>query len=204
MERVVVHIVDDDREILDSVSFMLGTEGIETTTHISSEAFLARLPDLAMGCILLDVRMPGMNGIELQKHLHACGCRMPVIIVTGHGDVSTAVSAMKEGAIDFIQKPFAKADLIAALTSARENMAMPASDTDERRMAQDMLARLTPRERQVVEGLVKGHANKVIAFDLGISPRTIELYRSNAMHKLEVRSLSEMLHLAFVAGVAAG
>lgn len=198
--RCVVHIVDDDPEILESVSFMLASEDIATTRHDCAETFVEALPELAPGCIVLDILMPGMSGLELQQHLHRNGCHMPVVIVTGHGDVQSAVAAMKEGAIDFIQKPFAKADLLASVQAAWAEMAKPAPSDDERQQALAMLERLTQREREVVAGLVKGQANKNIAFDMGISPRTVELYRANAMRKLEARSLSELLHIAFIAG----
>ena len=205
----LVHIIDDDPEILDSVSFMLGTDGIATTTFACSEDFLAALPEMNPGCILLDVRMPGMNGLQLQRHLHEHGCRMPVIFMTGHGDVTTAVAAMKEGAIDFIQKPFSRADLCAAIDAAfaanRQSSAEAAgADPAQAHRAASLIEALTRREQQVLEGLLKGHANKVIAFDLDISPRTVELYRANAMKKLKARSLSEMLQIAFVAGFSPG
>ena len=201
MRQRVVHVVDDDPEVLESISFMLRTEEIESTTHESANSFLDRLPKLSPGCILLDMRMPGMDGLELQRHLNSNGCRMPVVIVTGHGDVSSAVSAMKEGAVDFIQKPFDKSDLLAAIEEAWCAFDRISHDEQEHEKAREMIARLTPRERQGLEGLVHGRGNKVIAFDLGISPRTIELYRANAMKKLSARSLSEMLHLAFLAGI---
>ncbi|HMO67121.1 MAG TPA: response regulator [Novosphingobium sp.] len=193
----LVHIIDDDPEILDSVSFMLGTDGIATTTFACSEDFLAALPEMNPGCILLDVRMPGMNGLQLQRHLHEHGCRMPVIFMTGHGDVTTAVAAMKEGAIDFIQKPFSRADRQSSAEAA-------GADPAQAHRAASLIEALTRREQQVLEGLLKGHANKVIAFDLDISPRTVELYRANAMKKLKARSLSEMLQIAFVAGFSPG
>ena len=197
----VVHIVDDDPDILASVSFMLRTEAMDVTTHESAGDFLEMLPDLRPGCILLDIHMPGMTGLELQKRLHESRCRMPVIFITGHGDVDSAVDAMKEGAVDFLQKPFAKQDLIAAIDTAWDELSHPLPDPRERREAVEKLASLTPRERQVVEALAHGHANKVTAYELGISPRTVELYRANAMRKLEARSLSEMLQVAFLAGM---
>lgn len=201
MQQRIAHIVDDDVEILESVSFMLRAEAIETTIHECSEAFVAALPNLKPGCIILDIFMPGMDGLHLQKVLHEMGCRMPVIMVTGHGDIASAVAAMKEGALDFIQKPFAKSDLMSALDAAWAQMLQPASNPEERKLAEDKIASLTPRERQVIAGLVRGHPNKTIAFDLGISPRTVELYRANASRKLKARSLSELLQIAFHAGV---
>lgn len=201
MAERLAHIIDDDPQIRDSLAFMLSAEGIDSTRHDCADAFLATLPDLHPGCILLDLRMPGMPGQQLQKHLHAKGCRMPVIIITGHGDIASAVTAMKEGAIDFIQKPFSRQDLLAALDAAWSALAHPAPSADERMHAEALITQLTPREHDVLAGLVKGHPNKVIAFDLDISPRTVELYRANAMRKLNARSLSEMLHIAFLAGM---
>jgi two-component system response regulator FixJ len=147
--------------------------------------------------------MPEMNGQELQKKLHEVGCRMPVVIVTGHGDIMSAVSTMKHGAIDFIQKPFCKDDLIVAATEAWAVLDQAAPDPEECLRARELVSRLTPREAQVLAGLVNGQPNKVIAYELGISPRTVELYRANAMRRLSARSLSEMLHLAFLADLPA-
>lgn len=201
MAEKLVHIIDDDAEIRDSLSFMLSAEGIETTGHDSADAFLGALPRLHPGCILLDLRMPGMPGLQLQKHLHGAGCRMPVIIITGHADIDSAVTAMKEGAVDFIQKPFSRQDLLAALNAAWAELDHPAPTQEERLHAESLIGQLTPREHDVLDGLVKGHPNKVIAYNLDISPRTVELYRANAMRKLNARSLSEMLHVAFLAGM---
>lgn len=201
MSAQLVHIVDDDQEILDSVSFLLRAQAIETTTHSSAMEFLQRLNELRPGCILLDISMPGMSGMELQEHLKASGCRMPVIIVTGHSDVSMAVRAMKHGAIDFLQKPFSKEDLLDAIREAWAALEHAATDEEECRKARELTSGLTPRELQVLKGLVKGQQNKVIAHELGISPRTVELYRANAMRRLSARSLSEMLHIAFLADI---
>lgn len=201
MAEKLAHIIDDDAEIRNSLAFMLSAEGIETTQHDCADTFLTALPLLRPGCILLDLRLPGMPGLQLQKHLHTAGCRMPVIVVTGHGDIGSAVGAMKEGAIDFIQKPFSRVDLLAALDAAWAELDHPAPTSEERIQAEALIAQLTPREHDVLDGLVKGHPNKVIAYNLDISPRTVELYRANAMRKLNARSLSEMLHVAFLAGI---
>jgi two-component system response regulator FixJ len=202
MSKRVCHIVDDDRAVAESTAFLLRTEGIETTVHGSGEAFLRGLAELEPGCVLLDIRMPGMNGLELQRQLREQGCDMPVVIITGHGDVDSAVRAMKDGAIDFLQKPFSREELLAAVRGAEQQAApRPAAPSAEVMDACNRIGQLTPREQQVLQGLIKGHANKVIAYDLDLSPRTVELYRANAMRKLGVRSLSEMLHLAFLAGL---
>lgn len=198
----LVHIVDDDPEVCDSIAFMLRAAAVETTRHATAEDFLRALPDLMPGCILLDIFMPGLTGLELQAQLARIGCRMPIIIITGHGDVTSAVVAMKGGAIDFLQKPFTRADLLAALEAGWSELRTPHPGAEERERAASMLRQLTPRERQVVEGLVKGYPNKTIAYDLGISPRTVELYRATASRKLKARSLSELLQIAFHAGMA--
>ena len=199
MSKPVCHIVDDDLEVAESTAFLLRTEGFETTTHASGDAFLQHLPQLEYGCILLDVRMPGINGLDLQRHLHDTGIDMPVVIFTGHGDVDTAVRAMKEGALDFLQKPFSREELLAAVGTASQQVRRAARPAGEVIDACQRIERLTRREQQVLRGLIKGHANKVIAYDLDLSPRTVELYRANAMRKLGVRTLSEMLHVAFLA-----
>ncbi len=199
MQKRVCHVVDDDSEVAESTAFLLRTEGFDTTTHASGDAFLQRLPELDHGCILLDVRMPGCNGLDLQRHLHEIGNDMPVVIITGHGDVDIAVRAMKEGALDFLQKPFSREELLAAVGAASEAPRRVVRPSDEVVGACQRIDRLTRREQQVLRGLIKGQANKVIAYDLELSPRTVELYRANAMRKLGVRNLSEMLHLAFLA-----
>ena len=203
MPAKTVHIIDDDQEVLDSISFMLRTAGFTTTAHLSAEAYLEKRRELAAGCLLVDVRMPGMDGITLLECLHREEARLPVIIMTGHGDVFSAVRAMKAGAIDFIQKPFVKDDLMAAIAEANRRFEAPGPGDEARREAESRLAVLSRRERQVLEGLVRGHPNKTIAYDLGISARTVEVHRANAMKKLEVHSLPEMLQIAFLAGVMA-
>ncbi|WP_337190132.1 response regulator transcription factor [Alteraurantiacibacter aestuarii] len=195
-----MHIVDDDEMVRRSLAFMLASEGLQTTQHDSAASFLAALPELEEGCLLLDLRLGDANGIDLQRRLHENGSVMPVVIMTGQADVSSAVAAMKEGAVDFLEKPFSKADLLTALRSACERLAREQKGDIERDNARHLMEQLSPRERQVLKGLARGKANKNIAFDLGISPRTVEIHRSNAMRKLNVRSLPELLHLAFRAG----
>lgn len=195
-----VYIIDDDPEIQRSLAFMLMSEGIASTAFGCAEEFLAHLPGLKPGCLLLDLRMPGISGLALQTQLVQAGCHMPVIMMTGHGEVSSAVRAMKNGAVDFLEKPFSKADLMAALEAAGREAAHPMIRSEEQHQAEAQLAHLTSREREVLEGLVQGHLNKRIAFDLAISPRTVEVHRANVMKKLGVHSLSELLHIAFVAG----
>lgn len=200
-ERRLVHIVDDEDSIRRSASFMLRTSGFDTRTYQSGVDFLKEAKHTDAGCVLLDVRMPGMDGLEVQRELNDRGIVLPVIVLTGHGDIAIAVQAMKAGAIDFLEKPFEKAQLLAALDigfaklERRDDAAVSAHD------AQVRIAALTAREQDVLRGLARGHPNKTIAYDLGISPRTVEVHRANLMTKLEVRSLSDALRLAFAAGV---
>jgi two-component system response regulator FixJ len=198
-ELRLVHLVDDDEAIRRSVGFMLKTSGYHVRTYESGGALLKSGPNLEPGCILLDIRMPGMNGLEVQAALKDKGVSLPVVIMTGHGDVSLAVHAMKAGAVDFIEKPFEKAVLLAAIEHGVERLKRSAANQDRADEAVVRLQALTPREREVLDGLAKGLPNKTIAYDLGISPRTVEIHRANVMSKLGVRSLSEALRIAFAA-----
>ena len=198
-ELRLVHLVDDDEAIRRSVGFMLKTSGYHVRTYESGVELLKGAPNLEPGCILLDIRMPGMDGIEVQTALHDKGVTLPVIIMTGHGDVSLAVQAMKAGAVDFIEKPFEKAVLLSAIDHGVERLRKSTADVDRADEAAVRLQALTPREREVLDGLAKGLPNKTIAYDLGISPRTVEIHRANVMSKLGVRSLSEALRIAFAA-----
>lgn len=195
----LVHLVDDEAAIRRSAGFMLKTSGFQVRTYESGLELLKASGELEPGCILLDIRMPGMDGLEVQQALKERGVGLPVIIMTGHGDVSLAVKAMKAGAIDFIEKPFEKAAILAAIEQGIGRL----RQTDVgRQQAGDAIVRLkalTPREREVLDGLAQGLPNKSIAYDLGISPRTVEIHRANLMSKLGVRSLSEALRIAFAA-----
>jgi len=204
VDQQIVHIIDDDPDILTSLAFLLRSSPYETATYRSAEEFERVLPGLTAGCILLDLRMPGTNGLELQHRLVEKGCDWPVIMMTGHGDVASAVRAMKEGAIDFLQKPFSKADLEAAITQAFERLSDHDLPFEQKAEAIKLCATLTRREREVVQCLTKGLVNKEIARDMGISPRTVEVHRSNASHKLGARNLSELLNIAFLAGFRNG
>jgi two-component system response regulator FixJ len=195
----LIHLVDDDEAIRRSAGFMLKTSGFHVRTYESGVELLKAAPDLEPGCVLLDIRMPGMDGLEVQQALKAKGVALPVIIMTGHGDVSLAVQAMKAGAVDFIEKPFEKAVLLAAIDQGIERLKRSNASRERTDEALVRLQALTPRERDVLDGLAKGLPNKTIAYDLGISPRTVEIHRANLMTKLEVRSLSEALRLAFAA-----
>jgi two-component system response regulator FixJ len=197
----LIHIVDDEDAIRRSASFMLKTSGYAVETWSSGAAFLKDVRHAEHGCVLLDVRMPEIDGLEVQKILVERGVTMPVIILTGHGDVSIAVRAMKMGAVEFIEKPFEKAVLVGAIEAAFERIAAADGASARAADAQMILGALTPRERDVLEGLAQGLPNKTIAYDLGISPRTVEVHRANLMTKLDVRSLSDALRIAFAAGM---
>lgn len=200
--ETIIYLVDDEEAIRRSASFMLKTAGLKVETFNSGVDFLRHARELEPGCVLLDIRMPGMDGLEVQEALVERGIPMPVIIMTGHGDINSAVRAMKSGAVDFLEKPFEKTTLLAAIEQAQLRL----SHSDKRRSrAEEALARLnvlTARERDVLNGLVEGLPNKTIAYDLGISPRTVEIHRANLMQKLGVKSLSEALRIAFAAADA--
>jgi two-component system response regulator FixJ len=200
-DKRLVHIVDDEESIRRSAKFMLSTSGYAVETWESGVAFLKEAKTAEPGCILLDVRMPEMDGLEVQQALNERGITMPVIILTGHGDIGIAVRAMKAGAVDFIEKPFEKTVLMSAIEAAHARLEKNAADLERNEEAHVMLGKLTGREREVLEGLAKGLPNKTIAYDLDISPRTVEVHRANLMTKLGVRSLSEALRIAFAAGM---
>lgn len=199
-DKPLVHLVDDEESIRRSVGFMLKTSGHRVETYESGIALLDKWRELAPGCILLDVRMPGMDGLDVQQALREHGVALPVIVMTGHGDITVAVRAMKSGAVDFIEKPFEKAVLLSALEEGFHRLQRAERNRERERMAAVAVAALTGREREVLQGLAKGLPNKSIAYDLGISPRTVEIHRANVMEKLGVRSLSEALRIAFAAG----
>jgi two-component system response regulator FixJ len=197
-----VHLVDDDESIRRSASFMLRTSGYLVKTYASGVELLKEPAAITPGCILLDVRMPGLDGIEVQKALQDAGVLHPVIVMTGHGDVTVAVQAMKQGAVDFVEKPFEKAVLLGAIDAGFERLEKSSKRAARAEEARVRLNALTARELDVMKGLVRGHPNKTIAYDLGISPRTVEIHRANMMTKLEVASLSEALRIAFTAGLS--
>ncbi|OYU15047.1 MAG: DNA-binding response regulator [Alphaproteobacteria bacterium PA4] len=197
-----VYIVDDEAAVRRSLAFMLKTAGFAVEAFESGEAFLKVAATLVPGAVLLDMRLSGMDGLAVQEALRGRGLLLPVVFITGHGDITLAVRAMKAGAVDFIEKPFEKATLLAALAQA--HLHNDGRDQQHRlaEAARTRLNVLTPREHDVLAGLVDGHANKVIAYDLGISPRTVEIHRANLMAKLDVNSLSEALRIAFTARLA--
>lgn len=201
IDKRLVHIVDDEDAIRRSTGFMLKTSGFAVETWPSGVAFLKEVRHAAEGCVLLDVRMPEMDGLEVQQAMIERGITMPVIILTGHGDVTIAVRAMKAGAVDFLEKPFEKATLLSSIETAFQRIAASDEIAVRASEARTLLGVLTPRERDVLEGLAQGLPNKTIAYDLGISPRTVEVHRANLMSKLDVRSLSDALRIAFAAGM---
>lgn len=198
-----VHIVDDDLAVRQALAFLLATDGLTVRVHDSATAFLAAEPE-RVGCVVTDVRMPGIDGVELLHRLRQRGSLPPVIVMTGHADVALAVAAMKAGAVDFIEKPFDDEVLLASIRSALARSDRTAKRASERDAVRARLAGLTERERQVLEGLIAGKANKVIGLDLGISPRTVEIYRANVMSKLQAGSLSELVRMALIAGQTDG
>ncbi|WP_417594279.1 response regulator transcription factor [Parasphingorhabdus sp.] len=195
----LIYIVDDDDAVRRSVKFMLKHTGFQTREMASGDEFLKNVQRNERGCVLLDIRMPGMDGLEVQEHMNKNGIDMPIIILTGHGDIEIAVKAMRAGALNFIEKPYNKDALLRAIDEAFRHLEnnnlkeIAASDANMR------LSCLTGRERDVLNGLLQGYPNKTIAFDLGISPRTVEIYRANMMEKLRVKSLAEALRFGFAA-----
>lgn len=197
----IIYVIDDDDAMRDSLNFLLDSSGYSVTLFDNAQRFMDALPGLAFGCVVSDVRMPGIDGIELLKRMKAQHSPFPILIMTGHGDVPLAVEAMKLGAVDFLEKPFEDDRLIAMIETAIRQ-AEPAAKSEA--IARDVAARvasLSPRERQVMEGLVAGLSNKLIARDYDISPRTIEVYRANVMTKMQAGSLSELVRLAMRAGM---
>ena len=201
MSEKLIHIIDDEAAIRRSAGFMLKTSGYAVETWESGAAFLKEVRHVEHGCILLDVRMPEIDGLAVQQVLAERGVTMPIVIMTGHGDVLIAVRAMKAGAVDFLEKPFEKAALIRSIEDSFERIASVHSAAARASEAEVILGALTTREREVLDGLAKGLPNKSIAYDLDISPRTVEVHRANLMVKLAVRSLSDALRLAFAAGM---
>lgn len=197
----VIYVVDDDEAVRQSLEFLLKTANIAVQSFDSAQAFLNVLPDARFGCVITDVRMPEITGIDLLKRVKETKPELPVIVITGHGDIALAVEAMKIGAIDFLEKPFDDDHLLGAVRSALDKEADAAKRSAEVAEIHDKLAALSNRERQVLEGLVAGHANKNIAFDLGISPRTVEIYRANLMTKMGANSLSDLVRMAMTAGI---
>ena len=195
----VVHLIDDDESVRQAVAFMLTTAGFAVRVYDSATAFLDALPSVQPGCIVTDVRMPGMDGLALQRELKRRGVGLPVIVITGHADVSLAVEAMKAGAIDFIEKPFNDETLMAAIRVAVERHSSASRRSGDVAAIQAKLDSLSPREREVLDGLIAGLPNKTIAYDLNISARTVEVHRANLMSRMAAHSLADLVRMVFVA-----
>jgi two-component system response regulator FixJ len=197
----IVHVIDDDEAVRQSLEYLLRAAGVTARTYESAAAFLNALRAIETGCVITDVRMPGISGIELLRRLNEMQVKLPVIVITGHGDVPLAVEAMKNGAVDFLEKPYEDELLLGSVRSALDRSQQDAVRDAKRAEVEARLATLTNREREVLEGLVAGKPNKIIALDLAISPRTVEIYRANVMAKMAAASLSELVHMALVSGV---
>jgi two-component system response regulator FixJ len=195
-----VHVIDDDDAARDALRFMLEAAGVRVRTYESASEFLTGLAKAEPGCVITDVRMPEITGIELLERLKSTDDRFPVIVITGHGDIPLAVEAMKLGAADFFEKPYDDEALLAAVQSALNRQQNGAERQAAAAAIRSRLATLSQRERQVLDGLVAGHPNKIIAHNLQISPRTIEIYRANVMTKMQAASLSELVRMAVLSG----
>lgn len=195
----LVHVIDDDEPMRRSLAFLLTAAGFRTRAYESAAAFLTEAPALSEGCVVTDVRMPGMNGIELVRHLQSSGAEVPVIVITGHGDVPLAVEAMKAGVLDFLEKPFEDQVLLQSVRNALDNKRRASAQELEKRRFEQLLVGLSPREQEVLRGVIAGKTNKTIALELDISPRTVEVYRANVMTKTGAAGLSDLVRMALLA-----
>lgn len=200
MTDYTVHIVDDEEPVRKSLAFMLTMNGFAVKMHQSAEAFLAFAPNVRNGVLVTDLRMPDMSGVELLRNLGGRKINIPSIVITGHGDVPMAVEAMKAGAVDFIEKPFEDTVIIEAIERASEHLVAAEADVDEANHIRARLQTLSDRERQVLSAVVAGLPNKSIAYDLDISPRTVEVHRANVMAKMKAKSLPHLVRMALAGG----
>jgi len=200
MNEPIVHLVDDDEAVRVSLAFVLEMNDLPAKTYASAHEFLEVAESLAAGCVVTDVRMPEMSGLELVRKLKERGVTLPVIVITGHGDVPLAVEAMRAGVIDFIEKPFEEDMLMRSIRRALDVKAETDAHSQERQRFEQMLSTLSGREKDVLRGVIAGKMNKVIAYELGISPRTVEVYRANVMSKTNANGLSELVRIALLAG----
>jgi two-component system response regulator FixJ len=196
-----VYVVDDDADVRDSLTFLLGSVGIPAVAFTSGAALLAKVGPQSTGCVVTDVRMPEVSGIDLLRELKRKASDLVTIVITGHGEVALAVEAMKLGAFDFIEKPFDDEQILSAVRQALAQHQKARRQSADHALVEARLTSLSSREREVLEGLVKGKPNKIIAFDLGISPRTVEIYRANVMRKMEANSLSDLVRFAIAGGI---
>ena len=199
--NAVVHVIDDDESVRHALAFLLATSGMAVRVHESGDAFLQAVDGLQGGCIVTDIRMPGIDGLALQRRLTELGIKLPVIVMTGHGDVPLAVEAMKAGAVDFIEKPFDDDVLLSAIQSALGRYEEQGRRESEAAQIAAKANALSVRERQVLDGLIAGHPNKTIAYDLAISPRTVEIHRANVMTKMGANSLTDLVRMALLGGL---
>ena len=195
----VVHVIDDDDSAREALAFLIECAGLQVRTYESAVTFLAAVPAMEHGCIVTDVRMPELTGVELIGRLKALGVKDPVIVITGHADVPMAIQAMKAGVADFLEKPFSDDAILGAIRAALARQTGREEADAEREAIKARIASLSQRESEVMEGLVAGHANKVIAYDLNISARTVEVYRANVMTKMKAGSLSELVRMVTIA-----
>jgi two-component system response regulator FixJ len=200
-DKSIVYVIDDDEAVRQALAFQMGSAGIDVRTYESATAFLKIVPMVQTGCIITDVRMPDLSGIDLLRRLRELKVAAPVIVITAHGDIPLAVEAMRMGAVDFLEKPFDDEVLLASVRSALDRGSRDQQRQAERSSIERRLAVLSKRERDVLEGLVAGRANKQIAYDLGISARTIENYRANLMIKMQAATLSDLVRMALIAGI---
>jgi two-component system response regulator FixJ len=198
-ENAMVYIVEDDEAVRDSIELMMESVGRAAKAFPDAQSFLDEYSNEMSGCVVTDVRMPGMNGMDLHRDLNKLGCNMPVIFVTGHGDIQMAVDAMQNGAFDFVTKPYREQELLDIINRALEKDAASREFLVERQVVQDRLSTLTARETEVMEMMVEGNANKVIGIDLGISERTVEIHRGRVMKKMKTHSLAELVKMVLVA-----
>ena len=202
IQRSNIYIVDDDDAVRDSLQAFLEASGYEVCCFASPTEFLAVAETIDYGCVLVDLQMPGMDGLELKHWLNERSINLPVVVVTGHGDIATAVEAMRAGAKDFIEKPFTDEAILAGIHIGLADRPRPSMADHAKLAILERLKNLSPREREVLDGMVAGHPNKVIAFNLSLSPRTVEIHRARVMDKMHARSLSELVRLAITAGIA--
>ncbi len=202
--EAVVHLIDDDEGVRQSVAFLLATAGFAVRVYESSTVFLQALPTLQVGCIITDIRMPGLDGLELQRQLRTRNVTLPVIVITGHADVPLAVEAMKAGAVDLIEKPFSDETLLGSIRAAIDRHAVNAERDGELTAIRNRIATLSPREREVLDGLLAGLPNKTIAYGLKISARTVEVHRANLMTRMGAHSLAELVRMAYLVRSAGG
>lgn len=201
-EEQLIHLIDDEPAIRRSVGFMLKTAGYRVKAWPNGREFLRELRHSVPAVVLLDVRMPDLDGLAIQQQLVERGCLYPVIVMTADGDINVAVQVLKAGAMDFLEKPFDRETVLKVMNAAFAELADRTKQLERRDLARRRIAALTPRELEVFEGLAQGFTNKTVAFDLNISPRTVEVYRANIMHKLNVTSFPDALRIAFSAGLA--